>query len=296
LARVTAAAIVRDGVLAGGHRPDLVLPWWSFTKTVIAAAALALVCDGRLVLDRPLAGRRYTLRHLLQHQAGVSDYGGLPAYHQAVDRNEDPWPVELLLERLDADRLRYEPGHGWAYSNVGYVFIRRLIEDTTGLALGCALSTLVLRPLAVRDVQIASERADLAEIELGAAKLYHPGWVYHGLLIGPAQEAALLLVRLLTGGFLPPDLLSAMRGAHPLGGPVPGRPWRRPGYGLGLMTGETRYGCKAEGHTGGGPGSVCAIYHFPDAGPPRTVATFAIDQTPSFVEGAAFRRGRPNRA
>ena len=45
-------AVVEDGAEAEGTDPAPV-PWWSFTKTVLAAAALALVADGRLSLDIP---------------------------------------------------------------------------------------------------------------------------------------------------------------------------------------------------------------------------------------------------
>ena len=41
--------------------------WWSFTKTVLAAAALALVRDGKLDLDAPVDDQPYTLRQLLRH-------------------------------------------------------------------------------------------------------------------------------------------------------------------------------------------------------------------------------------
>ena len=88
------------------------VPWWSFSKTVIAAAALALVRDGRLALDEPLPDRPYTLRQLLQHRAGLTEYGRLPAYHEAVARNEDAWPADEMLARTAADRLVYEPGNG----------------------------------------------------------------------------------------------------------------------------------------------------------------------------------------
>ena len=36
-----------------------------------------------------------------------------------------------MLARTAADRLVYEPGKGWGYSNIGYYFVRRLIEQTT---------------------------------------------------------------------------------------------------------------------------------------------------------------------
>lgn len=38
------------------------VPWWSFTKTVLAIAALRLVEDGSLVLDGPIPGAAFTLR------------------------------------------------------------------------------------------------------------------------------------------------------------------------------------------------------------------------------------------
>ena len=53
-----------------------------FTKTIIAAAVV-LVQQARLSLDQPLANRRYTLRQLLQHRAGLAEYGDLAAYHAA---------------------------------------------------------------------------------------------------------------------------------------------------------------------------------------------------------------------
>src|SRR5262249_56978940 len=125
--------VPRAGVKGGGltipARRSLPVPWWSLTKTAIAAAALALVGDGRLALDEPLDSRPYTLRQLLQHTAGLPEYGALAAYHEAVSRRDAPWSVEELLRRVVAERLLFAPGRGWTYSNVGYLFLRRLIHD-----------------------------------------------------------------------------------------------------------------------------------------------------------------------
>src|SRR5258708_10425007 len=120
-------AVIRDGVLSGEDDATNV-PWWSFTKTVIAAAALALARDGRLALDRSLPGG-YTLHQLLQHRAGLADYDPLAAYHAAVARHEDAWPAALILERADARPLIYPPRTGWTYSNILYLFVPRLIPD-----------------------------------------------------------------------------------------------------------------------------------------------------------------------
>jgi CubicO group peptidase (beta-lactamase class C family) len=273
---VIAHVLVREGAVVASNGDAADIPWWSFTKTVIAAAALALVRDGRLALDEPLPDRPCTLRQLLQHRAGLTEYGTLPAYHEAVARNEDAWPAAEMLARTAADRLVYEPGNGWGYSNIGYYFIRRLIEQTTGHVLGDALGDLVLKPLGIAGVRFAADRAHYSPE-------YDPRWVYHGLLAGPLQQAALLLQRLLTGDLLPPPLLSAMCDRYLVGGPIAGRPWKTPSYGLGLMIGETTSGEVIAGHTGGGPGSAVAIYHRLDK-PTGTAAAFEPNGTDATVE------------
>jgi CubicO group peptidase (beta-lactamase class C family) len=275
---VIAHVLVREGAVVTSNGATADVPWWSFGKTVIAAAALALVRDGRLGLDQPLPDRPYTLCQLLQHRAGLTEYGRLLAYHEAVGRNEDAWPADEMLARTAADRLVYEPGKGWGYSNIGYYFIRRLIEQTTGRALGDALDDLVLKPLGIAGVRFAADRAHYSSD-------YDPRWVYHGLLVGSLQQAALLLQRLLAGDLLPPPLLSAMCDRYLVGGPIAGRPWKTPSYGLGLMIGETTGGELIAGHTGGGPGSAVAVYHRLDQ-PTGTAAAYKAGGDDAAVEGA----------
>ncbi len=282
-------AVVEEGSVVSGCDMGRPVPWWSFTKTVLAAAALTLVRDGSLGLDETLPEKPYTLRHLLQHRSGLANYGGLAAYHEAVARGEDPWPVPILLERTHAERLRYPPGEGWDYSNIGYLFVRQIIQEATGEPLNAALRRLVLTPLGVRTARIASALADLDGTPMGDATGYHPGWVYHGLVVGPIEEAALLLDRLLNGGVLPDDLLAHMRSVHALPGPIPDRQWVLPGYGLGLMSGEVASGLVVEGHTGGGPGSTIAVYRTSSGPIPRTVAYFATSDERKEAEDEVFR-------
>ncbi|MGA4634917.1 serine hydrolase domain-containing protein [Pseudomonas solani] len=236
------------------------VPWWSFTKTVLAATALTLVRDGRLDLDTVLPGNAFTLRQLLRHEAGLADYCELPEYHAAVASHEPAWPAEEMMQRLDGHRLRYSPGAGWRYSNVGFMLVARLIERAADLPLEQAVSRQVLLPLGISAVRFATERTELSGEHLGNASNYDPRWVYHGLLIGPFSQAALLLDRLLAGTLLPADLLEAMQSTRVLGGPIAGRPWGTLGYALGLMRGAIEGGLTLAGHTGCGPGSVVAVY------------------------------------
>ena len=266
---------------------DQVVPWWSFTKTVVAVAALALVDAGRLSLDGAVDGAPYTLRQLLRHEAGLPDYGGLPAYHQAVAQGDVPWSREDLRTAVEAGRLRYPPGVGWAYSNIGYRTVRERVEAAMGQPLGETLDRLVLQPLGLKHARLAETPADLTSVEMGSAAGYHPGWVYHGLLVGPLSEAALLLDRL--SRLLPPSWLAAMRTLTPL--PQFASPLHpAPSYGLGLMSpyGDAARAC---GHNGGGPGSSIAVYRFEQTYPARTVAVFGTVEDEAVVEAEALRRG-----
>lgn len=281
-------AVAEDGVLIESHDADPMVPWWSFTKTVLAAAALVLVRDGILALDEPLDDKPYTLRHLLQHRSGLVDYGGFVAYHEAVARGDDPWSVAFLLRQVDAERLRYPTGEGWEYSNIGYLFVRELIEALNGESLDAALHRLVLTPLGIENARIALARTDLETVAMGSTRTYHPAWVYHGLMVGTVADATLLLDRLLTGGLLPASLLNEMRAPFVLPGPVPGRPWIGPGYGLGVMVGEIAGGQQVIGHTGGGPGSTIAVYRSLRGKPSRTAAFFATSEDQTRTEGRIF--------
>lgn len=284
---VACAIVDRGGLAPGTVDPTLIVPWWSFTKTVIAAAALTLVRDGILSLDQPVDDAPYTLRQLLRHTAGLGDYGSVPEYHAAVARNDEPWSVPELLQRSQADQLHYAPGTGWRYSNIGYLKVRQSIERATNMPLDSALRQAVLEPLGISDAKFAHTRADLHGAAMGTAANYHPGWVYHGLLVGPLSAAARVLDRLFSFSLLPSELLQEMRSARAVGSPIPGRPWIAPGYGLGLMV-ELAAADGPIGHTGAGPGSTVAVYRRERNGAPIVIAAFCHGDYQGAVEHVAF--------
>jgi CubicO group peptidase (beta-lactamase class C family) len=277
---------IANGIPLPSTQPDPTVPWWSFTKTVLATAALSLVRDGLLALDDELPEGPFTLRHLLRHQAGLADYGELADYHAAVARGDSAWPVAEMLQRLDASRLRYAPGTQWRYSNVGYLFVAQVIERVTGLSLAQALNERVVLPLGLSPVRLATTQEALAPWSPG----YDPGWVYHGLSLGPLSQAALLLDRLFSGDLLPCVLLQAMQNTQILGGPIPGRPWTAPGYAMGLMVGSAEGGLTLSGHTGSGPGSTVAVYRSVLNGNTATCAAFVERDDQGGVETEVLRQ------
>ena len=147
-------------------------PGASFTKTALATAALLLVARGDLSLDDRIDNRPYTLRQLLQHRAGVPNYGTLASYHESVRRGEKPWEVGDLLDRVAADRLDFEPGNGWRYSNVGYLFVRQRIEAVTGQDIGAALRHLIFDGLGLDSVRLVTTAGKLAATAWGNRGLY----------------------------------------------------------------------------------------------------------------------------
>ncbi len=284
------AWLSHGGPISVSGAADALFPWWSFTKTVLAVAALRLVEAGRLELDAPRPGSPYTLRQLLTHRAGVANYGRIEAYYRAVAAGEDAWPREQLLDAAGADQLDFEPGTAWAYSNIGYMFVGDAIEEAAGAPLAEALRTLVLDPLALTRTRLATRRADFEEIHWPQLRAYDPRWVYHGCLIGPAAEAARLLDGLFAGELIAPARVAAMYERYtPLGDAPPGRPGTEVGYGMGLMLGRMGAVGRALGHSGAGPGAVNTVCHFIDLKPALTVAVFTDGEDDGAPEHEAVR-------
>jgi CubicO group peptidase (beta-lactamase class C family) len=203
------AFIGRDGEEVTEGQAGLV-PWWSFTKTVLAIALLRLAEVGRIDLDACVDGKVYTPAQLLRHEAGLPDYGPLAAYHADVDAKREPWSEEKLRAAVQADVPLYPPGRGWSYSNVGYLEVARLIERSSNQPLSDALNHWVFSKAGLNTARLASGPEDLRDVLMGDVEGYHPGWVYHGLVVGTAVEAARLLRALFRGELLAATSFSRM--------------------------------------------------------------------------------------
>ncbi|MFQ4135437.1 serine hydrolase domain-containing protein [Nodosilinea sp. PGN35] len=264
---------------------------YSVTKTLLAAAVLHQVSQGRLDLDAPLqhdwpdfpVATPLTLRQILSHTSGLPDYGGLPAYSEAVKTTPgQPWSTDQFLAVIQTRGLLFDPGQGWAYSNLGYLALKLLLENVTGRSLQDCLDELFFTPLALQHTFVATCLDDVKGLMPGytstfgeplqdMSQRYHPGWVSHGVVVSTASELAAMVDALLTGQILDPSLVEQMaQPVHSLG-PYP--PLQNVGCGLGLfMDTGSPYG-RVMGHNGGGPGYSIAAYHFSAlAGRPTTIA------------------------
>lgn len=172
---------------------------YSLAKSVIAASFIFLDGGGELDLDASVAPLvddnrfNYSIRQLLSHTSGVVDYGRLPEYHAAVaETPSDPWSDEEFFERTLAESPDFEAGTGWAYSNTGYLILRRVLDRYGGLAL-------YLSALGLSEASVAEELSDFdAAVPALSAKIgdgmqpvagrYHPAWVGHRTLVTSARE------------------------------------------------------------------------------------------------------------
>jgi D-alanyl-D-alanine carboxypeptidase len=134
----------------------------SVTKSMIATVVLQLDGEGELDLDDPLADHlpdhlpyeaKPTIRQLLQHTAGVPDWvqiaypglneGDLTGVREGYRTHYEP---EELVAIATQKSLQFEPGHGWSYSNTGYVVLGLLIEELTGHSLRHELNERIFEP------------------------------------------------------------------------------------------------------------------------------------------------------
>lgn len=265
---------------------------YSVTKSLIAALIMQLAEQGAVALDTPVQTyladvslpHAVTLRHLLNHTGGLPDYGGLAAYTAALKADPTtPWSDADFLTTTLARGVLFAPGEGWAYSNLGYLLLRRVVETVRRQSFGAAVHTQLALPLGLHQTRVVETLADAAVLTPGFSSLlsadgalvdvhtlYHPGWVSHGVVGSTAAELALLIDALGAGTLVSAAGLAAMLHAVPVAVQHP--LFREPAYGLGLMVDRASpYGIMF-GHGGGGPGYAIGAVCVPNADGRRVTA------------------------
>lgn len=268
---------------------------YSVTKALLAGAVLKLAEDGLLALDQPVKawlpdvpglGTGVTVGHLLGHTSGLPDYGPLPEYHEAVREHPDrPWMDSEYLERtLGRKGMLFAPGAGWAYSNVGYMLLRRLLAEAHGQDIGWVIREVYGEPLGLRETAVAGRPGqgivagwsealgDFGDV----GPRYHPGWVAHSVVVSTARETAAMLDALASGRIVGDEWLGRMKTPSPPRFPAP--PFRDAAYGLGLMLGGTERFGRAMGHNGEGPGYSASAWVFDDVGGRRVAAAALVNR------------------
>lgn len=167
-----ALLIARDGkiVRAQGYgfanlelqvpvKPETLFQSGSMGKQFTATAVMMLVEEGKISLDdsitkyfkdAPPAWKPVTIRMLLSHTAGFTDYPKNFNYRKDYTEEE-------LLKITEGIPLAYTPGTNWAYSNLGYLTLGVMIHRVTGKFYGDFLHERIFGPLGMNTTRIMSE-------------------------------------------------------------------------------------------------------------------------------------------
>lgn len=130
---------------------------YSMSKTITAAVVLQLVEANRIELDSPIVryldsipyGPGVTVQELLTHTSGIPNPIPLRWVHLAARHAGFDESAALATVLRQHPRLSFPPGTKYAYSNIGYWLLGRIVERASGEAFPSYVSAHVLRPLGV---------------------------------------------------------------------------------------------------------------------------------------------------
>lgn len=272
---------------------------YSVTKTFTATAILQLAEQKKIDINDPV--RKYlldfpydtliTIKQLLSHTSGIPNPIPLSWIHLSSEHNsfESDSFFDPVFERYY--KLKSEPGEKYAYSNLGYVLLGKLIEKVTGDSYEHYITENILGKLninpeesgfVIRDSTIHStgyqKRASLSNIILGLLidkskymamregkwrafrDIYVNGSPYGGLISIPGSLQKYIQ-----------DLLKSSRGLLSPGSKkmlfsetLTNR-GRKTGMCLAWFSGQLN-GNQYFAHAGGGGGYYCEIRIYPDNG------------------------------
>lgn len=139
-------------------KPQTVFQSGSVGKQFTATAVMMLVEQKKIALDDPVSKyldvpdtwKGITIRRLLTHTSGLGDYP------EAFDMRKD-YTEDEEFEMVTAQKLEFQPGEKWRYSNLGYVTLGILIHKVSGKFYGDFLQEHVFQPLGMNTTRIISE-------------------------------------------------------------------------------------------------------------------------------------------
>ncbi|WP_299685929.1 serine hydrolase domain-containing protein [uncultured Dokdonia sp.] len=142
-------------------KTDMIFRIGSMTKQFTSAAVLQLVEQGKVSLSDtiqqyvpyyPVKEYPITIHHLLSQTSGVPDF---------FDVDEDEFhllakeytPKDMIAYFKD-ERLLFEPGSKWAYSNSNYSLLNAVIEKASGMKKRTYMEQFIFNPLGMKSSAI----------------------------------------------------------------------------------------------------------------------------------------------
>lgn len=164
----------------------------SVSKLITAVAIMKLVEQKTISLDSKVFGpdailkdsifnsvkdpRLYkiTVRHLLAHAGGWSIRYGDMAFNSLLvlelNGEKGAATMDSYSRFIASRRLHFDPGTRSSYSNMGYMFLQKVIESVTGQSYEKYVRNEVLKPIGITDMHIG--KSFLAERRFNEVKYY----------------------------------------------------------------------------------------------------------------------------
>ncbi len=198
--------------------PDMPFTIGSQSKSFTALAVMQLVEQGKIDLDAPVqkyltwfrvadeqASRQITIRNLLQHTSGLSEFGYVENF--APDAT-----LEMIVRDLARARLTAPVGSKFQYFNPGYSTLGLLIETVSGQSYGNYIHEHIFVPLKMAHSFSDPGEAKAAGLVQGYSQIFgfavpldQPFYRYDlpaGFLMSSANDMARYLMALGNGGEL----------------------------------------------------------------------------------------------
>ena len=132
----------------------------SLSKQFTAMAVMILQEQGKISYADPLSkffpefpfyAQKVTIRNLLNHTSGISDYVGLGLEHPGLT-NRDVFKALIAL-----DSLEFTPGEKFQYSNSNYILLAMIIEKISGTSYREYLKQHIFDPLSMNNTFVRDE-------------------------------------------------------------------------------------------------------------------------------------------
>lgn len=242
----------------------------SINKMFTSTGILQLVEQNKLSLDDRVSdvlpgvladdiAHKITIAQLLTHTSGLGDFLFTP--EMAGKSKEHFRTMADYLPGLADDKLFFEPGKQWGYSNTGFLILGAIMEKISGLTYEDYVNKHIYQPAGMS----ATFFPELDNVNIGLAETYEKDYLtgkpvfhntrYYQVIKGtPAgggfstcTDLLNFMQALSAGKLLKPETVQLMQS------PKPDR--NSPNYGFGMQVfDETSFG-----HTGGGPGTDATV-------------------------------------
>src|SRR2546427_2148786 len=149
--------------------PETVFYVGSLSKQFTAFAAALAIQQGRLAIDDSI--RKYlpelpdyaasiTVRHLIHHTSGLRDFYTLLAI---AGRRQDALFDNPAVLRIAArqQRLNFQPGDDYLYSNTGYALLATIVGRATGTSFGAFADANIFKPLGMTVTHVHDDESRL---------------------------------------------------------------------------------------------------------------------------------------